>query len=121
MFPLRDFLKRHGQIKVFRTVLGELNGLLPNLSEPQNDAGVEVFKANKDDEKEGLFEIRQCGYDQQNAWKADIVILPDSITAVLLNTAVGERSATTVLVASITSATFRPGKVCQEKTYRVEE
>ena len=121
MFPLRDFLKRHGQIRILGTVLGELNGLLPNLPEPSNDAGVEVFKANKDGEKGGLFEIRQDGYDQRNAWKADIVILPDSITAVLLNTAKDERSATTVLVASITSATFRPGNICQEETHSVED
>jgi hypothetical protein len=127
MFPLRDFLNRHGQKVELSTIFDDVRDLLPSSSLPTSGTGildhdpangVAVFKAANC----GQFEIRQCGYDQDRSWRTDIVILPDSITAVLLLIRTGdERSGTTVLVASISSATFKPGKICQEDAHSVPD
>lgn len=121
MFPLRDFLNRHGRRIDLENVLDKLQDLLPNYPVPAN--GVEVFQADQDGCEHGAFEFKQCGYDQAHAWHADIVILLDSLTVVLLQiSSVRElRSATTLLVASITSATFKPGNLCQENTHKIHD
>jgi len=112
MFPLRDFLNSHGRQIELEAVRENLRDLLPNSSAPAS--GAEVFQVSH----QGLFEFKQSGYNQQHAWPADTVILPDSLTAMLLVTTEGvERSTTTLLVASITSATFKPGQICQENTH----
>lgn len=119
MFPLRDFLQRHGKRLEHQQVFDHLVDLLHNGLGPSAD----VFEANQDNQADGAFVIEQAGYNQPRVICAEIVVLPDALTAILISTdaALGGRCATTILISSITSATFKLGKICRQACDNVND
>jgi hypothetical protein len=119
MFPLRDFLKRHCRVTTLEAIPPGAGALLADKS--GNGAGAEVYLANPDDFESSLFEFEQGGYGEPRTWKADVVILPDSLTVVLLRTADDACAATTLLAGSLTGATFRLGHVSRASVKSVTD
>lgn len=82
MFPLRDFLQRHGRPAKIEDIPDKLRDLFPNAA--ACTATMECFQADQDGLVGGIFEIEQTGYEQPRRWLAEVVVLRDFFTAILL-------------------------------------
>lgn len=115
MFPLADFLKRHGT-PVEGIDQEVIAPLFPGGLPESVKVGGGKYSANVPGHDGGYFEIIQSGAGERGIWRTWLIILPDSFTAVLIECERPDRTSgvVTLCIDSIVSARYVPGELRRE-------
>lgn len=118
-FPLQEFLDLHARPWVLGDADDMMRDLFPLASLPPDTP---VYYASTIGCEGGRFDFQQDGPAQPSHWQADAVVMLNDQCAILLSLDKPEaRTATMLMVDTISSATFRPAPPRRELTHVTDD